>query len=161
MTKAEYLESIGYIRSLDPDTLTYEYNKSLGGEIMTINIQLNILMIVVGRVWTQRQIDSLQIAFDNVNRDFEEMQKYEDQIMTKGEYLESIGYRKSTETIYYKYNEGEDYCEKIIDLKYKNRPNAFFLNAIIGIHSLEAIDAIKLEFKALEADFKEMKKYED
>ena len=78
MTKAEYLESIGYIRSLDPDTLTYEYNKSLGGEIMTINIQLNILMIVVGRVWTQRQIDSLQIAFDNVNRDFEEMQKYED-----------------------------------------------------------------------------------
>ena len=81
--------------------------------------------------------------------------------MTKGEYLESIGYRKSTETIYYKYNEGEDYCEKIIDLKYKNRPNAFFLNAIIGIHSLEAIDAIKLEFKALEADFKEMKKYED
>lgn len=59
MTKAEYLESIGYIRSLDPDTLTYEYNKSLGGEIMTINIQLNILMIVVGRVWTQKQIDSL------------------------------------------------------------------------------------------------------
>ena len=78
MTKAEYLESIGYIRSLDPDTLTYEYNKSLGGEIMTINIQLNILMIEVSRVWTQRQIDSLQIAFNNVKHDFEEMQKYED-----------------------------------------------------------------------------------
>lgn len=78
MTKAEYLESIGYIRRLDPDTLTYEYNKSLGGEIMIINIQLNILMIEGGRIWTQRQIDSLQIAFDNVNRDFEEMQKYED-----------------------------------------------------------------------------------
>ena len=81
--------------------------------------------------------------------------------MTKAEFLESIGYEKYTEFVYCKYNEHKDYCEKIIDLKYKNRPNAFFLNAIIGIHSLEAIDAIKLEFKALEADFKEMKKYED
>ena len=77
MTKAEYLESIGYIRRLDPDTLTYEYNKSLGGKIMIINIQLNILMVEGGRIWTQRQIDSLQIAFNNVERDFEEMQKYE------------------------------------------------------------------------------------
>lgn len=81
--------------------------------------------------------------------------------MTKSEYLESIGYRKSTETIYYKYNEGEDYCEKIIDLRYKNRPYAFSLNVIIGIHSLEDIDAIKLELKALEDDFKEMKKCEN
>lgn len=80
--------------------------------------------------------------------------------MTKREYLESIGYRKSTETIYYKYTEDEDYCEKIIDLKYKNRPYAFFLNVIIGIDSLKDIDAIKLELKALEDDFKEMKKYD-
>ena len=79
MTKAEYLESIGYIRRLDPDTLTYEYEKSLDGEIMTIYIQLNTFMIVVGRIWTQRQIDSLQIAFNNVKRDFEEMQKYEEE----------------------------------------------------------------------------------
>lgn len=81
--------------------------------------------------------------------------------MTKSEYLESIGYRKSTETSYYKYKTDEDFCEKIIDLKYKNRPYAYFLNVIIGIHSLKDIDAIKLEFKALEADFKAMKKYED
>ena len=81
--------------------------------------------------------------------------------MTKQEYLESIGYIKRTETIYYKYNEGEDFCEKIIDLKYKNRPYAFSLNVKIGINSLKDIDAIKLELKALEDDFEEMKKYED
>lgn len=81
--------------------------------------------------------------------------------MTKREYLESLGYIKSTETIYYKYKADEDFCEKIIDLKYKNRPYAFFLIVMMGIHSLEDIDAIKLEFKALEDDFKEMKKYEE
>ena len=81
--------------------------------------------------------------------------------MTKREYLESRGYIKRTETIYCKYDESKDYCEKIIDLKYKNRPYAFSLNVILGINSLEDIDAIKLEFKALEADFKEMKKYGD
>lgn len=81
--------------------------------------------------------------------------------MTKAEYLESIGYIKSTETIYYKYNADEDYCEKIIDLKYKNAPYGFFLNVKIGINSLDDIDDIKLELKALEDDFKEMKKYKD
>ena len=81
--------------------------------------------------------------------------------MTKREYLESIGYRTRTETIYYKYDESKDSCEKIIDLKYKNRPYAFSLNVKIGINSLEDIDAIKLELKALEDDFKEMKKYGD
>ena len=78
MTKREYLESIGYIRILDPDTLTYEYQKTLYPEIVIINIQLNIFMVVAGHIWTQRQIDSLQIAFNNVKQDFEEMQKYED-----------------------------------------------------------------------------------
>ena len=81
--------------------------------------------------------------------------------MTKREYLESLGYIKSTETIYWKYAAYKDYCEKIIDLKYKNRPYALTLNVQLGIHSLKDIDAIKLEFKALEDDFKEMKKYED
>lgn len=81
--------------------------------------------------------------------------------MTKAEYLESIGYRKSTETIYYKYNEDKDYCEKIIDLKYKNAPYAFSLNVIMGINRLEDIDAIKLELEDLKNDFKEMKKYGD
>ena len=78
MTKKEYLESVGYIQRLDPDTLTYEYKKSLGGEIMIINIQLNHFRIVAGYIWTQEEIDSLQIVFNNVKRDFEEMQKYED-----------------------------------------------------------------------------------
>ena len=81
--------------------------------------------------------------------------------MTKREYLESIGYTQLTETVYYKYVEDQDYCEKIIDLKYKNKPYAFSLNVIMGINSLKDIEAIKLELKALENDFKEMKKYED
>ena len=81
--------------------------------------------------------------------------------MTKREYLESIGYKKGIETIYYKYNVGEDYCEKIIDSRYKNAPYGFFLNVKLGINSLDDIDAIKLELKELENDFKEMKKYED
>ena len=81
--------------------------------------------------------------------------------MTKREYLESIGYIKSTETIYCKYQKNKDYCEKIIVLNYKNRPDAFFLSVIRGINSLEDIDAIKLELKALEDNFKEMKKCED
>lgn len=78
--------------------------------------------------------------------------------MTKREYLESLGYKKSSETIYWKYTA---YGEKIIDLKYKNRQYALTLNVQLGIHSLKDIDAIKLELKALEDDFTEMKKYED
>lgn len=81
--------------------------------------------------------------------------------MTKAEYLESIGYRESTETIYYKYTEDKDYCEKIIDLKYKNAPYAFRLNVIFGINRLEDIDTIKRELEDLKNDFKEMKKYGD
>ena len=81
--------------------------------------------------------------------------------MTKREYLESLGYEKYSESIYCKYNEHEDYCEKIIDLRYKYIPYAFFLNVISGINSLEDIGAIKIELKALEDDFKEMQKYED
>ena len=81
--------------------------------------------------------------------------------MTKREYLESIGYIKCTETIYHKYGEYKDYYERIIVLKYKDRPDTFLLNVIRAIKSLEEIDAMKLEFKALEADFTEMKKYED
>lgn len=78
MTKKEYLESLDYIRTLDPETLTYEYKKSFGTKMVIINIQLNIFEVVVGRIWTQRQIDDTQIAFNNVKRDFEEMQKYEE-----------------------------------------------------------------------------------
>lgn len=81
--------------------------------------------------------------------------------MTKREYLESIGYIKRTETIYYKYTEDKDYCEKTIDLKYKNAPYAFRLNVIFGINSLKDIDKIKLELEELKNDFKEMKKYEE
>ena len=81
--------------------------------------------------------------------------------MTKREYLESIGYKRDSEFIYCKYNAHEDYCEKIIDLRYKNIPYALTLNVVGGINSLKDIEAIKSELKILEDDFKEMKKYED
>lgn len=77
MTKREYLESLGYIRRLDPESLTYEYKKSFDNGIMIINIQLDNFIIALGCIGTQKEIDNLQIAFNNVRRDFEEMQKYD------------------------------------------------------------------------------------
>ena len=78
MTKREYLESIGYIRKIEPESMTYDYKKSFNNGIMIINIQLGNFMIAPDCIGTQKDIDNLQIAFNNVKRDFEEMQKYED-----------------------------------------------------------------------------------
>ena len=79
MTKREYLESIGYTRRLSSDTLTYEYEKSFDNGIMIIDIQFDDFMIELDCIWTQEQIDNLQIAFNNVRRDYEEMQKYKEE----------------------------------------------------------------------------------
>lgn len=78
MTKNEYLESLGYIRKIETESMTYDYKKSFDNGIMIINIQLNDFMIEPDCIGTQKDIDRLQIAFNNVKRDFEEMQKYED-----------------------------------------------------------------------------------
>lgn len=78
MTKREYLESIGYIRKIESESMTYDYKKSFDNGIMIINIQLNDFMIAPDCIGNQKDIDNLQIAFNNVRRDFEEMQKYED-----------------------------------------------------------------------------------
>ncbi len=89
MTKAEYLESIGYehysyseyfqsivyLRKIEPET--HDYKKSFDNGIMTINIQLGDFMIEPDCIRSQKDIDNLQIAFNNVKRDFEEMQKYD------------------------------------------------------------------------------------
>lgn len=88
MTKAEYLRSIGYECESWYDEeihgILYKmYEASDGSEDMTMYINLDqniyfIEMTTVGNIKNQRQIDDLQIAFNNVKRDFEEMQKYED-----------------------------------------------------------------------------------
>lgn len=78
MTKREYLESIGYIRKIETESMTYDYKKSFDNGIMIINIQLGDFMIEPDCIETQKDIDNIQIAFNNVKRDFEEMQKYED-----------------------------------------------------------------------------------
>ena len=88
MTKAEYLESIGYIRKIARGSIgyirkiargsmIYYYQKSFDKVFMVIDIQLDDFMIWIDCIRTQKDIDNLQIAFNNVKRDFEEMQKYD------------------------------------------------------------------------------------
>ena len=88
MTKKEYLESIGYVCEYWYDEeireLLYKrYEASDGSEDMTMYINWEekrcfVELTTVGNIENQRQIDDLQIAFNNVKRDFKEMQKYED-----------------------------------------------------------------------------------
>lgn len=87
MTKREYLESIGYKKEWwwweDRQDLFWKYYKDRNGTqftIMYINIAKNkyfVELAVIENIENQTQIDDLQIAFNNVKRDFEEMQKYD------------------------------------------------------------------------------------
>lgn len=87
MTKREYLESIGYKRETRCDKemsqLLYKIYKCYDGvEYMSMYIlwadnKYFVELTNVGTIENQRQIDDLQIAFNNVRRDFEEMQKYD------------------------------------------------------------------------------------
>lgn len=78
MTKREYLESLGYLTNqfAAVNLLWKIYN----GFACFINLRHSKFYID----WTndyidsQEDIDNLQIAFNNLRRDFEEMQKYED-----------------------------------------------------------------------------------
>ena len=75
MTKKEYLESIGYETALD---CTY-YRKYFIGGTYSIHLKKNEFWVYFDRVfYSQKDIDALQIAFNNVKCGFEEMQKYED-----------------------------------------------------------------------------------
>ena len=79
MTKKEYLESRGYIRRIVPECRAYYYQKSFDNVFMVIDIQLDDFVIWTNSIRYQKDIDKLQIAFNNVKRDFEEMQKYEEE----------------------------------------------------------------------------------
>lgn len=75
MTKREYLESIGYETVLDCTC----YQKYFIGGTYSIHLKKNEFWVYFDHIfYSQKDIDNLQIAFNNVKRDFEEMQKYED-----------------------------------------------------------------------------------
>ena len=87
MTKAEYLESIGYkinnyLEFYSRCVLEKVYKESNGRfMVMCIDLDKNKYFVNIPSardIENQRTIDDLQIAFNNVKRDFEEMQKYED-----------------------------------------------------------------------------------
>ena len=87
MTKREYLESIGYACEYwggeeIPEILSKYYEGFDGVQDMTMYINLAknkyfVELTTVRNIENQRQIDDLQIAFNNVKRDFKEMQKYD------------------------------------------------------------------------------------
>ncbi len=82
MTKKEYLESLGYV--YDEATHTCKnyfkvnyigYGNAIIGEI---DFYYNVFLVTTCLIHSQKDIDDIQIAFNDVKRDFEEMQKYED-----------------------------------------------------------------------------------
>lgn len=79
MTKEEYLKSIGYKRKIARASMPYDYRKLFDNVLMVINIQPGDFAIGIKYIRFQKDIDNIQIAFDNVKRDFEEMQKYEEE----------------------------------------------------------------------------------
>lgn len=73
MTKKEFLESRDYI-----EVGTW-FGKTLKGVYATINLTTSSFEVYNNKVIReQKDIDSLQIAFNNVKRDFEEVMKLED-----------------------------------------------------------------------------------
>lgn len=84
MTKREYLESIGYKEDGDESKIyvknqgDYQYCQVINTEPLEEEAEYWIEIIPCAFFNYQKDIDDLQIAFNNVKRDFKEMQKYED-----------------------------------------------------------------------------------
>lgn len=87
MTKAEYLKSIGYEyrsysecceknREYFEKEIVIGYYEFLLYQIIEIENN-KFLVSMQHSIHSQKDIDNLQIAFNNVKRDFEEMQKYD------------------------------------------------------------------------------------
>ena len=78
MTKKEYLESIGY-----DNFFGSSYHKNYMNCYMTIHLskdrETHLYVLARDVIKNQQDIDNVQIAFNNVKRDFEEMQKYEEE----------------------------------------------------------------------------------
>lgn len=80
MTKREYLTSIGYSAENYSPTKFTKLVDGFDSCSAVIDLDFNEFCI---DIWdeevfeTQKDIDNLQIAFNNVKRDYEEMQKYD------------------------------------------------------------------------------------
>lgn len=82
MTKQEYLESIGYevfVKESGDLILWTKKSGKFEKAIVLFERENDYYCLKVNdTIETQKDIDNLQIAFNNVKRDFEEMQKYGD-----------------------------------------------------------------------------------
>ena len=80
MTKKEYLESIGYKYYKGEDIYKQAFENNNGDYLVIayIDARFNDFYVVPDTIYSQKNIDFAQIVFNNVKRDFEETQKYED-----------------------------------------------------------------------------------
>lgn len=81
MTKAEYLKSIGYkvfVKESGDLILWTKKSGKFETAIVLFERENDYYCLKVNdTIETQKDIDNLQIAFNNLKRDFEEMQKYD------------------------------------------------------------------------------------
>ena len=79
MTKAEYLKSLGYKYYKEGDMYKQVFSNNNNEYLVIAYIDLNFndFHIVPDIIYSQRNIDFTQIVFNNVKRDFEDMQKYD------------------------------------------------------------------------------------
>lgn len=82
MTKAEYLKSIGYevfVKESGDLILWTKKSSKFEKAIVLFERENDYYCLKVNDVIeTQKDIDDLQIAFNNLRRDFDETQKYDD-----------------------------------------------------------------------------------
>ena len=80
MTKQEYLERIGYKYCEEEDIYKQVFSNNNNDYLVIAYIDLNVndFYIAPDTIYSQRNIDFTQIVFNDVKRDFEEMQQYPD-----------------------------------------------------------------------------------
>lgn len=80
MTKREFLESKGFKKDIEKSEMYNCYSRRYGNFIVYLCLSGNgsFFQIAADCIMSQKDIDNLQIIFNNVNRDFEEMMKCED-----------------------------------------------------------------------------------
>ena len=80
MTKRELLEIKGYVYKTDEECFrkVFEFDNGDYLVIAVIDLNYDAHYIMADSVAKQSDIDNLQIAFNNLKRDFKEVQTYED-----------------------------------------------------------------------------------
>lgn len=74
LKKMNFLEERGYSRTSDDDNIVYCSYQSPGA-YATINLTYNSFKLELNSIEKQSDIDKIQIIFNNLRRDFEEIQK--------------------------------------------------------------------------------------